>query len=40
VAKAEKTFEYASAAQMVLDSFSEFEPKVASWRVVFLMKII
>jgi len=28
VAKAEKTFEYASAAQMVLDSFSEFEPKV------------
>jgi oligoendopeptidase F len=28
VAKAEKTFEYASAAQMVLDSFNEFEPKV------------
>ncbi|MBN1453670.1 MAG: M3 family oligoendopeptidase [Anaerolineales bacterium] len=28
VAKAEKTFEYTSAAQMVLDSFSEFEPKV------------
>ncbi len=28
VAKAEKTFEYASAAQMVLDSFSEFDPKV------------
>jgi oligoendopeptidase F len=28
VAKAEKPFEYASAAQMVLDSFSEFDPKV------------
>ena len=28
VAKAEKMFEYASAAQMVLDSFTEFEPKV------------
>jgi len=28
VAKAEKPFEYASAAEMVLDSFSEFEPKV------------
>ena len=29
VAQAEKTFEYASAAQMVLDSFNEFDPKVA-----------
>jgi len=28
VAKAEKPFEYASAAEMVLDSFNEFEPKV------------
>lgn len=28
VAKAEKPFEYASAAQMVLDSFTEFDPKV------------
>jgi oligoendopeptidase F len=28
VAKAEKPFEYASAAQMVLDSFNEFDPKV------------
>ena len=28
VAKAEKPFEYASAAQMVLDSFSEFDPRV------------
>ena len=28
VAKAEKPFEYASAAEMVLDSFTEFEPKV------------
>ncbi len=28
VAKAEKPFEFASAAQMVLDSFSEFDPKV------------
>jgi oligoendopeptidase F len=28
VVKAEKPFEYASAAQMVLDSFSEFDPKV------------
>jgi oligoendopeptidase F len=28
VAKAEKPFEYASAARMVLDSFSEFDPKV------------
>lgn len=28
VVKAEKEFEYASAAEMVLDSFSEFEPKV------------
>jgi oligoendopeptidase F len=28
VAKAEKSFEFASAAQMVLDSFGEFDPKV------------
>ncbi len=28
VVKAEKEFEFASAAEMVLDSFSEFEPKV------------
>jgi len=28
VAKAEKEFEYASAARMVLDSFNEFDPKV------------
>jgi oligoendopeptidase F len=28
VAGAEKTFEFASAAQMVLDSFSEFQPEV------------
>jgi oligoendopeptidase F len=28
VVKAEKPFEYASAAQMVLDSFSEFDPRV------------
>jgi oligoendopeptidase F len=28
VAKAEKPFEYDSAAQMVLDSFNEFDPKV------------
>jgi oligoendopeptidase F len=28
VAKAEKPFEYAAAAQMVLDSFSEFDPRV------------
>jgi len=28
VAQAEKTFEYASAAEMVLNSFNEFEPKV------------
>ena len=28
VVQAEKPFEYASAAKMVLDSFSEFEPKV------------
>lgn len=28
VAKAEKTFEYASAAQMTLDSFTEFDPKI------------
>ena len=28
VVEAEKPFEYASAAEMVLDSFSEFEPKV------------
>jgi len=28
VAKAEKSFEYASAAQMVLGSFDEFDPKV------------
>jgi len=29
VVKAEKEFEFASAAQMVLDSFEEFEPKVS-----------
>jgi oligoendopeptidase F len=29
VAKAEKTFEYASAAEMVFDSFNEFDPKLA-----------
>ena len=28
VAKAEKPFEYASAAEMVLDSFNEFDPKI------------
>jgi len=30
VVKAEKPFEYASAARMVLDSFNEFEPKVGN----------
>ena len=29
VAQAEKSFEYASAAEMVLDSFNEFDPKIA-----------
>ena len=29
VAKAEKSFEFASAAQMVFDSFNEFDPKIS-----------
>ena len=29
VVQAEKTFEYASAAEMVLDSFDDFDPKIA-----------